>query len=64
MIFNVPKPISVLGGIGYAFMISVEMDQIKYIVMVRVLQSCQLSNQYTESTKIVTILTLILKQFY
>ena len=50
MIFNVLKPISVYGGGVYAIiMIIVEMDQMKYIVMVRVLKFYQLSNQNTDS---------------
>ena len=62
---NVLKPKIVYGWALYAIlMILVGMDQMNYIVMVSVLQSCQLFNQFTESKKIVTILTLILKQFY
>ena len=45
--FYVQTPISVYGGVMYAMIIMiVEMDQMNYIVMVSVLKSGHLSNQY------------------
>ena len=49
--FNVQRPISVYIGIEYVMVhqmvtMIVEMDQMNSIVMVSVLKSCHLSNQY------------------
>ena len=52
--FSVQRPMTVYGGVIYVMVhlrevmvtVIVEMDQMNYIVMVSVLKSCHLSNQY------------------